>query len=170
MQFLSSGFMACSAPNMELDKTCVADEAGHHSIPIKIYIYISVYSSPNNFVVAESYSHIYHVSVLPNGEVSSLYLACSTQIWLMWLWCVISESVVELPCLSCSGRSSKVASRKSGIVSVVLNWGKIIRLNLPTGSLKSKINPFITSNNSLLINLSAPARAQTLYKHMYILN
>lgn len=134
------------------------------------YMYISEYSSPNNFLVAESYSHIYHMSVLPNGEVSSLYSACSTQMWVTLCDFVISETVVELQCSSCSGRSSNVASRKSKIVCVVLHWGKIIRLNFPTGSLKSKINPFITSNNSLLINLSAPARAQTLYKHMYILD
>lgn len=38
MQFLSSGFIASSAPSMELDKTCVAGEAGPHSIPIYIYI------------------------------------------------------------------------------------------------------------------------------------
>lgn len=77
MQFLSSGFIACSAHSMELDKTCVADS---YQYSYQIYIYISVYSSSNNFLVAESYSYVHHMSVLPNGEVSSLYSGCSTQI------------------------------------------------------------------------------------------
>lgn len=38
MQFLSAGFMAYSAPTMELGKTCVTDEAGPDSIPTKKYI------------------------------------------------------------------------------------------------------------------------------------
>ena len=79
MQFVSAGFMAYSALSMESDKTFVTGEAGPHSIPIKINMFFSILFSPNNFLVSESYSHIYHVSVLPNVEVTSLHSACPAQ-------------------------------------------------------------------------------------------
>ena len=79
MQFLSAGFVVHAAPSIELDKTRVTDEAGPYSTPIKKYMFSVSYFLLIISLYLKAILHIYHVSVLPNVEVSSLHSVCPTQ-------------------------------------------------------------------------------------------
>lgn len=159
-----------------MKKNSVIDEADPHSILTKNMCIFRIIFNIATSLVSENeptqdililwlYAYIYTVSMLLNFEVSSLQFTCPT-----WSYVALMLAVVLWWSFNAchTSRSSKVESVKTK-QSLILHWVND-QINPPDWLSKSKINPFMTSNNLLLANLSTPSRTQTLHKHMDILD